>query len=150
MASLENIKNIDTILTYILVKKLVTPIVRTDAYKMGLVDVTGKLKKEPSNHLEEKAFTPLDKLVFKLKRLMGSKLLVLNQFLYLQNMNNSMYDKVIVRGNVQQRAEIIRIVKDLEKIQEKYDKDVDDVVYSLLIESLEEYIGEEDGKEEEN
>ena len=43
MATLEHRINIDTILSYILIKKLVAPIVRSDAYKLGLVNNAGKL-----------------------------------------------------------------------------------------------------------
>jgi len=137
MANLENIKNIDTILTYILVKKLVTPIVKTEAYKLGLVDLIGKVIKEPSTPLEESALTTLDKVIFKMKRLLGSKLLVMNKFLYLQSTSNTMYDKLIVRGSILQRAEIKRIVKDVQSIQEKHEADVEDIIHSLLVEYIE-------------
>jgi alanine racemase len=137
MSNNEQIKNIDTILTYILIKKLVTPIVKTQAYKFGLVDVTGKVIKEPTNPAEEVALTSLDKIVFKLKRMLGSKLLILNKFIYLQTINNAVYDKLMVKGSILQRTEVKRIVKDLSTIQEKYGKDVDEIIYSLLIETLE-------------
>jgi hypothetical protein len=131
-------QNIDTIMSYILVKKLVTPIVRTDAYKLKLVNQSGKVIREPENDKEHEALTLLDRIVFKLKRLLGLKLLNLNNFLFLQTINNDFYNKLVVRGTIKQRAEIQRIVKDVKGIKEKYNLENDDVIYSLLREELEE------------
>jgi hypothetical protein len=133
-------QNIDTIMSYILVKKLVTPIVRTDAYKLKLVNQSGKVIREPENDKEHEALTLLDRIVFKLKRLLGLKLLNLNNFLFLQTINNDFYNKLVVRGTIKQRAEIQRIVKDVKGIKEKYNLETNDVIYSLLREELEEEI----------
>ena len=43
MSSLEHKRNVDTILLYMLIKKLVLPIVRTKAYKLKLVNAAGKI-----------------------------------------------------------------------------------------------------------
>lgn len=132
MAKLEHKINIDTILSYILIKKLVTPIVRTDAYKLGLVNNAGKVIREPETPNEVGAMTLLDKVAFKLKRLLGSKLLNLNNFLYLQTINNDFYNKLVVKGSITQRAEIRRILRDVKGIKEKYDIDETDVIRMLL------------------
>jgi len=137
MASAEHKQNVDTIMSYILVKKLVTPIVRTDAYKLKLVNQAGKVVKEPTNDREHEALTLLDRIIFKLKRLLGGKLLNLNNFLYLQTINNDFYNKLVVRGTIKQRAEIQRIAKDVKGIKEKYNMETEDVIYSLLKEELE-------------
>lgn len=128
--------NIDTILSYILIKKLVTPINRTEAYKMHLVNSAGKVIKEPQTDREHDALTLLDRVVFKLKRLLGSKLLNLNNFLYMNTLSNDFYNKLVVRGSVTQRAEISRIVKDVKKLQETYQLDTDEIVYSILQEDI--------------
>lgn len=63
---------VDAIITYRILKKLVTPFVETDAYKLGIIDQRGKvLKKEHElNTVEERdAYTLLDRLVFRLKRI---------------------------------------------------------------------------------
>jgi hypothetical protein len=114
--NLEQKENIDNILTYIFIKKLVTPIVRTPAFKFGLVNTAGKVIRNPATNDELMALTTLDRIIFKLKRLLGGKLLILNSFLYLATLNNDMYSKLIVRGSINQRAEIQRIKKDIEKI----------------------------------
>jgi len=114
--NLEQKENIDNILTYILIKKLVTPIVKTPAYRLGLVNAAGKIIKKPKTDEEMMALTTLDKIIFKLKRLLGGKLLILNSFLYLSTLNNDMYNKLVVRGTINQRAEILRIKNDVDKI----------------------------------
>lgn len=137
MSRAEHKSNVDTIMSYILVKKLVTPIVRSDAYKMKLINSAGKVIKEPKTDKEHEALTLLDRIVFKLKRLLGSKLLNLNNFLYLQTINNDFYNKLVVRGTIKQRAEIKRIARDVKGIKEKYDLETEEVIYSILKEELE-------------
>jgi len=141
MATQQHRENIDTILTYILIKKLVTPIVRTDAYKLGLVNNAGKVLHEPSDPKERGALTLLDKVVFKLKRLLGAKLTNLSNFLYLQTISSNFYNKLMVKGDIRQRAEIKRIVKDVKGIKEKYDKSMDEIICALITEELQQ--GEE-------
>jgi len=137
MASAKHKGDVDTIMSYILVKKLVTPIVRTDAYKMKLVNGAGKVIREPENDKENEALTLLDRIVFKLKRLLGSKLLNLNNFLYLQTISNDFYNKLVVRGTIKQRAEIQRIARDVKGIKEKYNMDTEEIICSLIKEELE-------------
>lgn len=114
--NLDQKENIDNILTYILIKKLVTPIVKMDAYRLGLINSSGKVIKQPETDLERSALTTLDRIILKLKRLLGTRLYVLNKFLYLATLNNDMYNKLIVRGTVNQRSEIQRIKRDVDSI----------------------------------
>jgi len=137
MANSGHKSNVDTVLSYILIKKLVTPITRSDAFKLKLVNSAGKVIKEPATDRENEALTILDRVVFKLKRLLGGRLLNLNNFLYLQTINNNFYNKLVVRGTINQRAEIKRIAKDVKGLKEKYGLDTDEVVYSLLKEEIE-------------
>jgi len=137
MARAEHKSNVDTIISYILIKKLVTPIIRTSAYKLKLVNAGGKVIREPETDKEHEALTLLDRVVFKLKRLLGGKLLNLNNFLFIQTINNDFYNKLVVRGTVKQRAEIQRIARDVKGIKEKYNMKTDDIIYSLIKEELE-------------
>lgn len=132
----ERKENIDNILTYIFIKKLIQPITQTDAYRQGIVNNAGRVMKKPETEKEKQAFTTFDKLIFKLKRLLGSKLINLNSFLYLTTLSNDFYNKLVVRGSVNQRAEILRIKKDLEKLSEKYNTDIDGIVQTLIVEKI--------------
>jgi len=137
MSKEDHKSNVDAIMSFIFIKKLVTPIVRTEAYKLNLVNSAGKVIKEPQTDKENEALTLLDRIVFKLKRLLGNKILNLNNFLYLQTINNDFYNKLVVRGTIKQRAEILRIAKDVKGIQEKYNIDTEELICSLIKEELE-------------
>jgi len=132
-----NHSEIDTVISYIFIKKIVTPITQTKAYKMGLVNPAGKVIREPKSDEEHESLTILDRIVFKLKRLLNVKILNLNNFLYITTLNNDFYNKLIVRGTIKQRAEILRISKDVKGIKEKYNIDTDDLVRTLIKEELE-------------
>jgi len=134
--NIEHKENIDNILSFIFIKRLVTPIVKTKAYRMRLVNGAGKILKKPETISERMALTTLDKIIFKLKRLLGTKLINLNSFLYLTTLGNDFYNKIVVRGTVNQRAEILRIIKDVDKIVEKYDMDFDEVMQEMIIEKI--------------
>jgi len=134
---MKNKQNIDSIITFLLLKKLITPFTSTIAYKLGLIDLNGKIIKVPETDKEKDALTILDRVIFKLKRLLGSKVLVLNRFMYLKTLNIDMYNKLNVKGTVEQRAEIIRINKDIQQMQEKYNMGFDDILQIVLNESLE-------------
>jgi len=130
--------NIDSIITFILLKKLINPITSTDAYKFKLIDKQGKVIRVPKTDKEKDALTILDRFVYKLKRLLGSKLINLNKFLYLRTLNTNMYDKLNIKGNVEQRAEILRLNKDINNLQEKYSKPLEELLILKLHEDLQE------------
>jgi len=134
--SVDQIKNIDTILSYIIIKKLTCPIVKSDAYKLGLVNNSGNIVREPVTEDEQASLTLLDKVVFKLKRLLGTKAIALNTFLYLQTMNNNFYNKLTVKGTIQQRAEVIRIQKDVDKLREDNSINSRELLDLLILEEL--------------
>ncbi len=134
---MKNKQNIDSIITFLLLKKLITPFTSTIAYKLGLIDLNGKIIKVPETDKEKDALTILDRVIFKLKRLLGNKIINFNKFMYLKTLNIDMYDKLNVKGTVEQRAEIIRINKDIRQMQEKYNMGFDDILQIVLNESLE-------------
>ena len=66
---------IDTIYTLRFIKILSTKWQNTDAYKLGIIDENGKPLKKSKDFTtteEKKAYTPFVRLIFKLKRLMGT------------------------------------------------------------------------------
>ena len=63
---------VDSIITYRILKTLVTPFVETEAYRLGIIDGKGKELKKMSQFntvAERDAYTILDRLVFRLKRI---------------------------------------------------------------------------------
>jgi hypothetical protein len=138
MAKTEHKRNIDTILLYLLIKKLTQPITKSEAFKLKLVNNVGKVIKEPKTEKEQQALTLLDRFCYKLKRLLNVKLITLNNYLYLQILNNDFYNKLIVKGSVEQRSELERIKKDVTKQKlENNNINIDDIIM-LLTEEYEE------------
>jgi hypothetical protein len=65
---------IDLLITYRVIKLLVTPWEKHDAYKLGIIDDTGKVirkAKTLKTSEEKKSYTLLHRFVFNLKRLIG-------------------------------------------------------------------------------
>ena len=73
---------VDTLITYRIVKLLVTPFERQESFKQGIIDKDGKVLKKNRDlktEKEKKAYTFLHRFVFNLKRILkriglGSKL----------------------------------------------------------------------------
>ena len=73
---------VDTLITYRIVKLLVTPFEKQEAFKQGIIDKDGKVLKKNRDlktEKEKKAYTYLHRFVFNLKRILkriglGSKL----------------------------------------------------------------------------
>lgn len=133
--SQKKLETIDSAVVLMVIKKLVTPIVQMPAYKLGLINSNGMIIRVPENDKEKSALTLLDKFTLKLKRLLGTKLVQLNDFLYVQT-SPSVYNQLVPSGNLQQRAEIIRISKDVTRLQEQYKCDREYLIHALLNEEI--------------
>ncbi len=132
---MNNKENIDKILAFILIKKLLTPINSTEAFKKGFIDNSGKIIKIPAKD-EQEYLTLLDKLIFKLKRMIGSRITELNNFMYVKNMDDSVYNLLKTTGNVDQRVGILRLKKDLNEVLDKWNINEDNLIGILLNEQL--------------
>ena len=65
---------VDTLITYRILHKLVTPFDQTEAYKLGIIDQYGnQLKKDRdlTTQSERDAYTILDRMIFRLKRIIN-------------------------------------------------------------------------------
>ncbi len=111
--------DVDSIITFTVLKKLVTPISKTQAYKLKLVDDNGKLLREPKNKTEENSLTMLDRIIFVIKKLLGTRLASLYNFVYLQTSNIDLYNNLVSQGSPSQKAEITRIRKQLKMLKEE-------------------------------
>lgn len=129
-------QDIDALVTYLFLKKLMQPFFNTTAYKMKLVDNAGRIIKEPVTPQEKEALTLLDKLIFKIRRLLGTRVANLYNFLYLQTLGSNLYNNVIVLGTPMQKAEVKRVAKDFRRLNEQYNMSFDDMMYTLMTEEL--------------
>ena len=63
---------IDLYMTYQFLKRLTTPFSETEAFKLGLIDDSGKKLKSPNTSNEHAAWGYFDRLVFNLKKLISA------------------------------------------------------------------------------
>jgi hypothetical protein len=127
---------IDSLITYLFLKKLMTPILSMPAYRKGLIDSAGRIVKEPITQTDIDSLTLLDKIVLKIKRLLGPRISSLNQFLYTQTLGLNLYNNLICMGTPTTRSEIIRISKDLKRLMESHNLSNEDTIRLLLEEDL--------------
>ncbi len=80
---------IDLLALGVILKKLMTPVERTPAFKLGLIDKNYKKLKDPETREEKKAISILDKFVFKLKKILGPKVALFSTFLLLMDKDGS-------------------------------------------------------------
>jgi len=113
---------VDNIITYRILQKLITPFDKTDAYRLGIIDKNGNpLRKDSAlNSPEERdAYTMLDRLVFRIRRIMSRQPLEKNRLANLTTaltMVREHYNDVTEYMYVE--AEYPKIIPDPELMQE--------------------------------
>jgi len=133
-----NKKDIDNIVTYFFLKKITTPPQKMEAYSLGLIDRTGRVLRKPVTEDEKLSLTLLDRLVLKMRRLLGSRMSILNNFVYLQTTSPDFYSNIKVVGNISKRSEITRIKKSAKSYLESENITADELIRILLSEETEE------------
>jgi hypothetical protein len=68
-----------------IIEQINAPFTESTAYDLGIIDENGVQLKDPKTYMEKKAFSPTIQYLFKLKRIFGGKLDVLNTEMYLEN-----------------------------------------------------------------
>ena len=71
MSVLLNESLADTVIVYLIIKKLSTPFEKWPAYEEGIIDKDGKKIKEPITFKQRKAWTFFDRFIANLKRIMS-------------------------------------------------------------------------------
>ena len=76
----------DTAIIFIFAYRLVKPVERWKAFELGLIDQDGNVLRKPTTSEEKNALTALDRLILKLKHLIGSyKIRLLTAYLLLRD-----------------------------------------------------------------
>lgn len=128
-------KNIDSILSYILIKSIMTNPMSTKAYDLGLIDEKGNIIKEPETEDEQDALTVLDKIGFKIRRMLGSRISELSSFAYIKSIPGK-YQDLLSTNSVEKKAMVKRVTKDIENLSENHKMPFDEIVKIYLTESL--------------
>ena len=131
-AQFANTQHLDEVLSYILVKKMLTRIDKTKAHKLGLVDDKGRTLKIAKTEEEKTALGLLDKFIFKLKRIIGPRINELSNFLYVNSFESDIEKYLTVKGGVQNKAAIKRVTNDLNQLTEKYNMDISEILLCLI------------------
>jgi len=126
---------IDALIAYRLVKLLVTPFNKTDAYKLGIIDDKGKVlikSKKITNQKQRKAYTLLIRFVFNLKKLLrkvgirgpiGSAAAAAIAFFKEEYGNNPEVERVIYKHLKEQGFEF--------KLDENYGEELSEGTYKV-------------------
>lgn len=128
-------KNIDSILSYVLIKSIMTNPMSTKAYDLGLIDEKGNIIKEPETEDEQDALTVLDKIGFKIRRMLGSRISELSSFAYIKSIPGK-YQDLLSTNSVEKKAMVKRVTKDIENLSENHKMPFDEIVKIYLNESL--------------
>lgn len=133
----ENLRNnSESLATYLVLKKLVAPITSFEAYKLNLIDSSGNIIKVPETEEEKNSLGMLDRLCLQLKKIIGTKMSIFKDFLYLLNTEDDYLNKLNGKNSALKRAEIIRIDKELKKLTETYDISMDYFLCEILKEKI--------------
>lgn len=128
-------KNIDSILAYVLIKSIMTNPMSTKAFDLGLIDEKGNTIKEPETNEEQEALTVLDKIGFKIRRMLGSRISELSTFAYIKSIPDK-YQDLLATNSVEKKAMVKRVKKDIENLSETHEMSFDEIVKIYLNESL--------------
>ncbi len=77
----------ETYLLAYIISKLNTPITESKAYKIGLITETGNIIKNPETTDEKNCFSVIERYILNVKKLLGNKIDLLNNSLYLEKIN---------------------------------------------------------------
>lgn len=139
MASNKQAKDTEDYLSFLFISRLLQPVKKTNAFKLGLVDSEGKILREPDTEDEEMELTLLDKTIFHLQRTLKGKLNRLQDFMFVHITEEPVADRLILRGSLKERAQL-RVVKNkIDKhLKEDLDVDFDEYLVMCLFEKIKE------------
>jgi len=110
--------SVESAIAYIVIRRLMKKVDETSAYQMGLIDKNYKILRDPQNEDEELALSPLNLLVFQLRRVLGPAINRLLRFLYVNNWDDDKFlDLLLTRSLVSNRSNVKKVVDDLKKLR---------------------------------
>lgn len=136
--------SLDAFISMILIKKLLTPINKTKAYKLDLINASGDIIKSPETKEEKESLTLLDKLIFKIKKLLGTRISDFSKYSYLKTINDPhMYNNVSINRDYTSVSQIAQLKKDMMKVLKENNIPVDTFVSFMINDDVDQYIKKE-------
>ena len=102
----------DRVISYDILKRLLSDPKTTDAYKLGLIDERGEIIREPETQEEEEALTTLDVLLLKIKELLGGRIATLRKYMYVKNFDDSVIEDIVLRTESKADREYLKRIED--------------------------------------
>ena len=138
--------SVDAFVSLILIKKLLTPINKTKAYKLDLINASGDILKSPETREEKEALTLLDKLVFKIKKLLGTRIADFSKYAYLKTYNDNMqYNNISISRDYTNVSQMVTLKKDLMKVLKENDMSMSSFVSFMINDNVDTYLKENNG-----
>lgn len=102
-----------------LITRLTQPIIESPAYKIGLIDESGKRVRLPETDEEKAAFTPIDAYCFRLRRMIGEDRLALldsTVLLELLSMEHKPFQQQLHESEITLRERIAQLVHEYKSV----------------------------------
>lgn len=100
----------DDVSLYFFLKRLLDNPRNTEAFKRGIIDDKGNILRDIEKD-EEQYFTALDRMVFDVRRMLGSKVYTLNKYLYLRYTPEMNVSRIISGQKTSQTDQVSRLRK---------------------------------------
>lgn len=111
----DRLENTSDVMMAVMIRKLLQPASQSKAFRYGLIDAQGHQIKEPSNQTEKRAITSLDKLVWKLQRMLGTRINQLAMFAYLNSFPEEIEQYLYSQGSASAKTQVKRAKADLDR-----------------------------------
>lgn len=138
-------RGFDYLIIFAIAKKFSTPFNKTQAYKLGIINDKGEIIKPPTTVNERNAFTPLDNIVIRIKRLIPKNLWYLLTFAYIfkgfisQRTYKSFYESCLTEEEMLKEEEkqlaLIRARKEVQEIINSSSQYTSDEFWTFVIEN---------------
>lgn len=137
---------VDYMMIFTLAKKFATPFRKMKAFKMGIIDAEGNILRAPTTAKEKNAFTPLDNLVTRIKKLIPKNLLYLLTFAYIfkgfasKKAYKSLYEGCETEEELleieEKKLALIRAKKEVEEVIKNNPKFTEEEYWSFISEQI--------------
>ena len=106
------------IMMAVILRKLLKPATASKAFQYGLINSKGQQIREPKTKAEEESITSLDKLVWKIQRMLGTRINELQMFSYLNSFPEEIENYLYTTSSVWNRSQVTRAKVDLKKLDQ--------------------------------
>ena len=105
---------------YVMLARLMKPVEDTMAFQLGLINRKYKVLKEPVTIEEKRALSPLNLFVFQIKRSLGTRLVAMFRYMYLNNFDDTeVLNRLAIKGTIKSRTEVKKAIASVKRDAKK-------------------------------